>query len=116
MAHLIDDRLPALNPAAVSLEIAILGPLEVRVDDRPVMVAAGRQRSLLVLLAVKAPRLVSADALIDALWPGVDPVAGLRSLQVTISRLRRSLGHAGSLVETEPSGYRLALAAPALDA
>jgi predicted ATPase len=101
---------------AVSLEIAILGPLEVRVDDRPATIAAGKQRSLLVLLAVKAPGLVSADALIDALWPGVDPAAGLRSLQVTISRLRRSLQRAGPLVETARSGYRLALEPGALDA
>jgi predicted ATPase/DNA-binding SARP family transcriptional activator len=102
--------------AAVSLEIGILGSLEVRVDERPVAVAEGKQRSLLVLLAVSAPGLVSADALVEALWPGADPASGLRSLQVTVSRLRRSLGQAGSLVETLRSGYRLALERGALDA
>ena len=40
----------------------------------------------------------------------------MRSLQVTVSRLRRSLGAAGAALETVASGYRLAVEADAIDA
>jgi DNA-binding SARP family transcriptional activator len=87
-----------------------------RADGRPVAAPGGRQRSLLVLLALRAPELMSADAMVDALWPGTDRERGLRSLQVTVSRLRDRLGQAGSLLETAQAGYRLRLEPDALDA
>ena len=40
----------------------------------------------------------------------------MRSLQVTVSRLRRSLGEAGSALETVAPGYRLAVEPDAIDA
>ena len=43
------------------VEVAILGPLEARVDGRSVPVAAGRQRALLVLLTVRSPEPVAAE-------------------------------------------------------
>jgi predicted ATPase/DNA-binding SARP family transcriptional activator len=98
------------------LDVAILGPLELRVDGCAVAVAPGKQRVLLSLLVVRAPASVSTDAIVDALWPRSPPGGGLRALQVTVSRLRRSLGVAGAALETVPSGYRLAVPRDALDA
>jgi DNA-binding SARP family transcriptional activator len=46
---------------------------------------------LLALLAIRAPVVVSADAALEALWPGVDRERGVRSLQVTVSGLRADL-------------------------
>ncbi len=77
---------------------------------------AGKQRALLMWLAMRAPRPVSAESAAEALWPAPPPAEAMRSLQVTVSRLRRSLGAAGSALETVASGYRLAVEADAIDA
>jgi predicted ATPase/DNA-binding SARP family transcriptional activator len=79
-------------------------------------VPAGRQRALLTLLAIRAPQPVSAESAAESLWPRAAPAEAMRSLQVTVSRLRRSLGAAGSALETVASGYRLAVEADAIDA
>ena len=100
----------------MSLEIGILGPLEPRSDGETLRVPAGRQRALLCLLVVRAPQPVAAEAAADLLWPEAPPAEATRSLQVTVSRLRRSLAAAGAPVETLASGYRLAVADDAIDA
>ena len=100
----------------MALQIAVLGSVEPRVDGVVVRVPAGNQRALLALLAVRAPRAISAESAADALWPRAAPAEALRSLQVTVSRLRRSLGAGGAGLETVASGYRLAVEADAVDA
>ena len=100
----------------MELQIAILGSVEVRMNGDVVSVPAGKQRALLTLLALRAPRPVSAESAADWLWPRASPAEAMRSLQVTVSRLRRSLGDAGSALETVPSGYRLTVEADAIDA
>src|SRR5918995_214366 len=100
----------------MALEIAILGSVEPRMNGKVVGVPAGKQRALLTLLAVRAPRPVSAETAAEAMWPRAARAEAMRSLQVTVSRLRRSLGAAGSALETVASGYRLALEADAVDA
>jgi len=99
----------------MALQIAILGPVEPRISGQVVGVPAGKQRALLTLLAVRVPRPVSAECAGEALWPRAAPAEALRSLQVTVSRLRRSLGAAGPALETVASGYRLALEHDAID-
>jgi DNA-binding SARP family transcriptional activator/tetratricopeptide (TPR) repeat protein len=100
----------------MALEIAILGSVEPRINGDVVGVPAGKQRALLTLLAVRAPHPVSAEFAAEALWPRAAPAESLHSLQVTVSRLRRSLGAAGSVLETAASGYRLAVQPDVIDA
>jgi DNA-binding SARP family transcriptional activator len=100
----------------MALEIAILGPVEPRMDGEVVGVPAGKQRALLALLVIRAPHPVAAESAAEALWPRAAPAEALRNLQVTVSRLRRSLGAAGAALETAASGYRLAVADDAIDA
>jgi DNA-binding SARP family transcriptional activator len=100
----------------MALQIAILGSVEPRVNGNVVSVPAGKQRALLTRLAVHAPHPVSAESAAEALWPRAAPAEAMRNLQVTVSRLRRSLGAAGSVLETVASGYRLAVEADAIDA
>ena len=100
----------------MALQIAILGSVEPRMNGDVVGVPAGKQRALLTLLAMRAPQPVSAESAAEALWPRAAPAEAMRSLQVTVSRLRRSLGAAGSALETVASGYRLAVEADAIDA
>jgi hypothetical protein len=86
----------------MALEVAILGPVEPRMDGGVIGVPAGKQRALLTLLALRSPQPVSAESAAEALWPRAAPAEALRNLQV--SRLRRSLGPVGSTVETAATG------------
>ncbi len=100
----------------MALQIAILGSVEPRMDGDVVDMPAGKQRALLTFLAVRAPHPVSAGSAAEALWPRAAPAEAMRSLQVTVSRLRRSLGAASTALETVGPGYRLAVKPDAIDA
>ena len=65
------------------MEYRILGPLELVDDGRPVVLSARKQRALLVRLLLRSNEVVSADALIDAVWGEQPPssaakLSGLR--------------------------------------
>ncbi|MEU8818008.1 BTAD domain-containing putative transcriptional regulator [Actinoplanes sp. NPDC048796] len=95
------------------MEIAVLGPLELRADGGgSVPVAGARLRTLLLLLALDAGRVVPADRLIDGVWADDPPAAAGNALQALVSRLRR----AGLTVEAAPGGYRLVIDADRVDA
>ena len=89
------------------LAISVLGPVEVRRDDRLVTVPAGKTSELLVRLALDAGTVVTADRLVDDLW-GADAVNTRRNtLQSKIVKLRRALGDPAVVVSGD-GGYRLA--------
>ena len=97
----------------------VLGPVEVRVAERPVPLGGALQRKLLAFLLIHANRAVSSDALIDALW-GAERGGALKRLQMAVARLRKALepletDH-GSLLRTVSSGYVLTVADGELDA
>jgi DNA-binding SARP family transcriptional activator len=90
------------------VNFAILGPLEVRDDGRPIDVAGRRQRALLAILLLHAGEVVSSDRLIDDLWGDEPPEAGAAALRVRLSQLRKTLGAgAGELIVARPPGYVL---------
>src|SRR5262245_46989812 len=95
------------------IELRLLGPLEVLADGRPVQVARGQEGAVLVLLAINGGRPVAVDRLVEELWDGEPPEHAAKSVQVHVSRLRKSLGN-GSIVTTG-AGYQLRLDAEALD-
>jgi DNA-binding SARP family transcriptional activator len=51
-----------------TLEFRLLGPLEVRLENRPLALGGVRQRGLLALLLLNANMVVSRDKLISDLW------------------------------------------------
>jgi predicted ATPase/DNA-binding SARP family transcriptional activator len=96
------------------VRIGILGPLEVWAGPgRPVEVAGARLRRLLLRLALDPGRVVTSGQLVDAVWDEHPPAGAANALQALVSRLRRLLP---GVVESHPSGYRLAVAAEAVDA
>jgi DNA-binding SARP family transcriptional activator len=96
------------------LRIAILGPLEVRAGSGlPVEVAGARLRRLLLRLALDPGRVVTSAQLVDAVWDDHPPAGAANALQTLVSRLRRLLP---GVLESSPSGYRLAVDAEAVDA
>ena len=84
----------------------MLGPLSVRAEDgAPVEVTGARLRTLLILLALDAGRVVTTTRLVDGVWGDGPPAEAANALQALVSRLRRT----GLTVESRPAGYRLAL-------
>jgi DNA-binding SARP family transcriptional activator len=96
------------------VQIAVLGPLQVRDAETVIEIAGARLRSLLTVLALEAPRPVSGSALVDAVWGDSPPSEQANALQSLVSRLRRTLGDAG-LIQQSPAGYRLAVAPDDID-
>jgi DNA-binding SARP family transcriptional activator len=99
------------------VQIALLGPLEVRDDaSAPITLPGVRLRTLLARLALDAGRPVTADALIDAVWGDTPPSGALNALQTLVSRLRRALPPAdAALLRSLPTGYRLDVPVTAVD-
>jgi predicted ATPase/DNA-binding SARP family transcriptional activator len=100
----------------MSIELRILGALEVVAEGRPLALGGRKQRALLALLALHANELVSSDRLLEEVWPDSEPGAAAPSLHVYVSQLRKALGGSAAALETRPGGYALALAPDQLDA
>ena len=103
-----------LAVACAGVELRVLGPLEVRCDGAPVPLPGGKPLVLLARLLVDAGRVVSVDALADALWHGALPTNVAGTVQVYVSNLRRLLG--ASTIATRSPGYAVALDGVDLDA
>src|ERR671934_1196579 len=86
-------------------DFRVLGPLEVSDETGPLLLGGQKQRAVLALLLMEAPRPVSTDRLIDALWGEEPPRTAPTSLQNFVSQLRKALGP-GTLA-TKPPGYVL---------
>ncbi len=98
------------------MQVAILGPLEVRDDGgAPVAVAGARLRGLVARLALAGGQPVSTGALCEAVWDGALPSDVANALQTLVSRARRALGEAAA-VKQSAAGYRLAVTPDDVDA
>src|SRR5450755_859466 len=105
------------DKAADMIDYRILGPLEVSANGRAVEIGGLKQRALLAILLLRANQSVSRDVLVRELW-GEQPPAGARhSLEVCVSRLRKTLdaAAAGPVLVTRPGAYRLQVADGQLD-
>lgn len=94
------------------VEVSVLGPPELRVDGRTVVLPGPKQRVLLATLASEAGRVVSAARLVDALWDDDPPRSAEHSIQQHVSVIRKQLEAAGvpdpsTVLVTRPPGYVL---------
>ena len=101
------------SPLETGLQVWLLGPLEVRIDGRPVALGTRKQRGLLTLLALNANRVVPRERLVDALWGESPPETAAESVHVYVSRLRKLLPP-GTVVTQSP-GYVLAVPPEVVD-
>jgi len=98
------------------VQIALLGPLEVRDDNgTPVAVSGARLRDLIARLALAGGRPVNTAALVDAVWADEPPADAANALQTLVSRARRAIGDPGA-IEQSAAGYRLVIAPDDVDA
>jgi DNA-binding SARP family transcriptional activator len=88
-------------------EFRLLGPLEARVDDRPVPLPAGKPSALLARLLLDANRIVPVETLLESIWGDPPPPSARKVLQVYISQLRKAID--ADAIETRAPGYRIVL-------
>ncbi len=82
--------------AGVSLQLRLLGPVELWHGDRDMLAGCQpAQRALLALLALRANQVVSRVHLIDRLWGERPPGTADNLIQGHVSRLRTVLRRAG---------------------
>jgi DNA-binding SARP family transcriptional activator len=111
------DPVPSTPPAVDSAaRLCCFGGFQLTVGgaDVDVTTVKPRARSLLRLLAAYAGLPVHRELLMEALWPELDELSAVRSLQVAVSSLRGLLepGRArgeGSMIRREGDAYRLCL-------
>lgn len=88
-----------------SVELGVLGPLEVWRHGAPVTIPGAKPRAILTLLGLHEGSVVSADTLIELLWGDNPPRTAAKALQTHISSLRRTLGD--GVVVTAGAGWTL---------
>jgi DNA-binding SARP family transcriptional activator len=96
------------------MEFRLLGPLEVRDGDSPIVLGGLKQQALLVRLLVSPNRAVAVDRLVDDLWGETAPDSATKMVQIFVSQLRKVLP-AGLLVTRAP-GYLAEVDPEAIDA
>jgi DNA-binding SARP family transcriptional activator/tetratricopeptide (TPR) repeat protein len=89
------------------LRVRLLGGLDVEGVD-PATLGSRKARTLVKVLALARCRPVSADDVIEALWPGDDrPAKPIEQVGVLVSRLRAVLG--ADRIQRSDGGWALAL-------
>lgn len=99
------------------MDFRILGPLDVVRDAETIDIGGARQRIVLALLLLEAPRIVSVDQLIDAIWDDAPPSTARSQVHICVSQLRTKLGPAGDgpRIVTRAPGYLVDLGGASLD-
>ena len=91
----------------MTVEIGLLGTVEVRLDGRALDIGHARQRCVLAVLALEANRPVPVERLIDRVWAD-PPQRALITVQSYLSRLRKALAPAaGVSISHRAGGYQL---------
>src|ERR1700682_2334058 len=89
-----------------TVELGVLGPLQVRQYGLPVAIPGVKPRAILTMLGLHGGSVVSADTFLELLWGEDPPRTAAKALQTHISSLRRTLGD--GFVLTEGTGWTLA--------
>ncbi len=112
IAYAIDDD------AGATIDVRLLGPVELVCATGATRLGGPRVRALFGLLALRAPAVVSREALIDGIWGVQPPTAAALTLRTHIAHLRRRLAGSGldGLITTRTTGYALDVPAEWIDA
>jgi DNA-binding SARP family transcriptional activator/WD40 repeat protein len=95
-----------------SVEVKVLGPVEVLDGDAEQALGGPKQRTVLALLAAALGRVVPTDALVEGLYGDDAGPGARRTVHTYVSNLRRVLG---DVIIRSGDGYRLALGPEAVD-
>lgn len=90
------------------VRFGLLGPVAAWRDGRTLALGSPQQQAVLALLLLRRGEYVSADSLVDALWPREAPANAVQTVRTYVSRLRKLLADGdGSPLESASAGYRL---------
>lgn len=108
-----------LDTPGAELDARLLGPVTLLVNGAPIAINGSRRRTAVALLVANRGRVVSTDAIADAIWEDALPANVKGAVQVVIFELRKILDDAGvagaQAIRTAAPGYRLALDADRTD-
>ncbi|MEU5870655.1 BTAD domain-containing putative transcriptional regulator [Glycomyces sp. NPDC047369] len=99
----------------VSLDLRILGPLEVRIDGAVTTVPSSAARTLLGVLAANANKVVGTGTLTRALFGRTAPADAGGQVRRAVGAIRERLGGAHERLETVGDGFRLRAATAEMD-
>jgi DNA-binding SARP family transcriptional activator/predicted ATPase len=100
---------PAGSVSVAHVELRLAGTFRVVRDGTQLIdgeIGSRKSRTLLKLLAVERPGLVTVDRIVEVLWPDGRPAAPEQNVATMVSRLRAVLG--AELIQGGRAGYRLA--------
>src|SRR5215471_5054041 len=91
------------------IDYRLLGTIEAGVNGHALDIGGQKQRALLTILLLSANKPVSRDVLVDRLWGECPPAGAQHTLEVYISRLRKTFEPVtgGPVVLTRPGAYLL---------
>jgi DNA-binding SARP family transcriptional activator len=95
------------------VQFSLLGPVEVRQQDRRVEIGGGKLQTVLGALVLAKGNVVSTDRLVNLIWPDDPPSKPYVTVRSYISHLRRQLepereaGERSRLLVTRSPGYAL---------
>lgn len=98
-----------------TVDVRLLGHLEVAHLGDPVPLGGPKQRTVLALLLLRPGELVTTDRLVTELWGDDPPASARRTLHSYVSNLRKALGDAAR-IEGLTGGYVLHLDVEEVDA
>jgi DNA-binding SARP family transcriptional activator len=101
--------------AVTSLQVRLLGHVDVVIDGHVVDLPGRLQRAALAGLALSGPTPASATWLQDVTWGRSQPTDPAASLRVMMTRLRKLLGSSGHRVASQGNGYVFDLGVDELD-
>ena len=98
-----------------SLDIKLLGELEVWIDGDRISIGDRRHRVVLGILLLDPGRAIQTDRIADLVWLGEEsPRTARNAIQVSVSRLRAALGEAAPIVRIG-DGYAIDVPRSAID-
>ncbi|MCW3051259.1 MAG: LuxR family transcriptional regulator [Chthonomonadales bacterium] len=84
---------PVSEAMAPPLQIALLGPFDVRIENKPLPPLRTRKGQwLFAMLALRHGRIVAREWLAETLWPESTESQALANLRLSLTDLRRALG------------------------
>jgi len=98
------------------MDVSILGCLEVGRGGRSIVPSAAKPKTVLAVLAVRAPAVVAVSTLLEELWEVHPPSTAVTALQTYVLQIRNliaalpELGHreeAKQVLSHQDGGYRL---------
>src|SRR4051794_25367262 len=109
---------PGADGLADSLQVLVLGPVQVAGPHGPAVLTGARQRAVAGLLGVRAGLVLTQSRLVEALWADDPPRTAVKTLHSHVARVRQAMGDVGLLrvLVTRGPGYVLLVPSLAVDA